>query len=36
VLNPFALIEEAKNEAMKPFEGAKKPEPVNVETYNVE
>jgi multidrug efflux pump subunit AcrA (membrane-fusion protein) len=36
VLNPLALIEEAKNEAMKPFEEAKTPEPVNVETYNVE
>jgi len=36
VLNPLALIEKAKNEAMKPFEEAKTPESVNVETDNVE
>lgn len=36
VLNPFALIEEAQNEALKPIDQAKMRERVNVETDNVE
>jgi len=36
VLNPLAFIEEAQSEVLKPFDKAKAPEPVNLETDHVD
>jgi len=36
MLNPLAFIEEAQNDVLKPLEGSKLPEPVNLETNHVD